>query len=184
MADHRVAKRYARALFATALKLEMVDSVESDLDAIVGILQNDSRFRHFLLSPEFGREEKIQITYKLFSDRVTAVTLQAIRLILIKRRETEIESIRDEFAILRREFGAVVYTVVTTAEALEPDQRKLLEEKLQTSTGKKVEAEYRIDPKLIGGIRVAYGNYVLDGSIRGGLSRLRDSLRYDLLKQT
>lgn len=184
MTDRRVAKRYARALFATALKLEMVDSVESDLDAIAGMLDTDARFRHFLLSPEFGREEKIQITGKLFSDRVTAVTLQAIRLILTKGRESEIGSIREEFAVLRREFGSVVHTVVTSAEELGAEERRKLEAKLEASTGKKIEAEYRVDSRLIGGLRVAYGNHVLDGSIRGSLNRLREALRYDLLKQS
>jgi F-type H+-transporting ATPase subunit delta len=181
--DRRVAKRYARALFATALKYDIVDSVESDLDAIVNIMRRDERFRHFLLSPEVGREEKVQIAYKLFSDRVTAVTLQALRLVLDKRRETEMETIREEFAILRRQHGEVVYVKVTTSEELPDEQRKQLEAKLQQSTGKRIEAEYAVDSKLIGGIRVAYGDYVLDGSIRGSLRRLSDVLKYDLLKQ-
>lgn len=182
--DRRVAKRYARALFTVALREGIADAVEADLDAIVGLLRRDQQFRHFLLSPEVGREEKVQISYKLFSDRVTAVTLQAFRLILDKRRESEVESIREEFAILRREEGNIVYTVVTTSEELGPEHRKALEDKLRKSTGKAIEADYRVDSRLIGGIRVAYGNYVLDGSIRGSLTRLRDTLRYDLLKQT
>ena len=181
--DQRVAKRYARALFSTAVKLDVVDSVEADLDAIANLLQGDERFRDFLLSPRVGREEKIQIIYKLFSDRVTAVSLQALRLVLEKRREKELEAIRDEFAILRREHGGVLYSVVTTAQELPADQRNELEARLRSKTGKEVETEYRVDPKLIGGIRVAYANYVLDGSIRGSLNRLRDSLKYDLLKQ-
>jgi F-type H+-transporting ATPase subunit delta len=35
----------------------------------------------------------------------------------------------------------------------------------------------------MGGIRVAYGNFVLDGSVRGALDRLKDRLIYDVLKQ-
>src|SRR5688500_10478895 len=111
--DQRVAQRYARALFSTAVKLDVVDSVEADLDAIAGLLQADERIRDFLLSPRVGREEKIQIVYKLFSDRVTAVSLQALRLVLEKRREKELEGIRDQFAILRRQHGNVLYSVVT-----------------------------------------------------------------------
>src|SRR5688572_3155671 len=133
--DQRVAKRYARALFTTAVKLDVVESVEADLAAIVNLLQRDDQFRDFLLSPRVGREEKVQITYKLFSDRVTAVTLQALRLVLDKRRETELEGIRDEFAILRRQHGNVLYAIVTTARELPDDQRKALEDRLRSNTG-------------------------------------------------
>jgi len=62
-------------------------------------------------------------------------------------------------------------------------QKKALVSKLETILGKKIEADFKIDPQIIGGIRVAYGNYILDGSIRGALSNLRDRLRHDLLKQ-
>src|SRR5688500_5998058 len=118
MIDRRVAKRYARALFNVALKEDIVDSVESDLDAIVGLMKKDERFESFILSPRIGREDKVQMSYKLFSDRVTAVTLQAMRLLLEKRREAEIEGMREEFAILRREHGQVLYATITSAEPL------------------------------------------------------------------
>lgn len=181
--DRRVAKRYAQALFNTALKLDTVQSVEDDLNAIVRLLNNDEQFRDFLMSPRVGREEKVGIAYKLFSDRVTAVTMQALRLLLDKRREGEIEGVLEEYAELRRQHGSVVYAVVTTSVAMENAEREKLLAKLRAQTGKEVEAEFREDASLMGGVRVAYGNYVLDGSIKGTLGRLRDAWRRDVLKQ-
>jgi F-type H+-transporting ATPase subunit delta len=181
--DHRVAKRYAKALFNTALKLDVLESVEDDLKAIVNIMHSDPRFRDFLLSPSVGRDEKIQISYKLFSDRVTAVTLQALRLLLQKGREDEIEGVLDEYSRLRRELGSVVYTVITSAQPLEEDARAKLLAKLKTQTGKEIEPEFRVDKSLVGGVRVAYGNYVLDGSVKGSLNRLRDAWKRNVMKQ-
>jgi F-type H+-transporting ATPase subunit delta len=181
--DRRVAKRYARALFNTALKLDVVQPVEDDLNAIVRLMQSDEKLRDFILSPKVGREEKVQIAYKLFSDRVTAVTMQALRLLLDKRRETEIEGVLDEYQALRRMHGSVVYAVVMSAEELSEAEKKALIAKLKSQTGKEVEAEYRVDGALIGGVKVAYDNYVLDGSVRGTLNRLKDSWMRDVLKQ-
>jgi F-type H+-transporting ATPase subunit delta len=183
MADSKAGKRYAQALFNTALKYDVVKSVEEDLAGITSLLANDEQFRDFLISPYVGREEKLGIAERLFSDRVTALTMQVLRIMLEKRREEDIPSVREEFVRLRREHEGVVFAVVTSAEALEADQRQALETKLSSSSGRRVEAEYRIDPHLIGGVRVAFGNHVMDGTLKGTLRRLRERLTYDLLKQ-
>jgi F-type H+-transporting ATPase subunit delta len=181
--DTKVARRYANALFTTAQKNDVVKSVEDDLSAIAKLIENDQRFKDFLLSPEVGRDEKIKIAETLFSDRVTALTMQALRLMLVKRREAEISNVRNEFVALRREHGSVAYVVVNSAEAMEEDQRNSLIAKLGGSLGKSVEAEFHIDPRLIGGVKVQIGDYVLDGTVRGSLRRLEEKLRRDVLMQ-
>ncbi len=183
MEDSRVARRYAQALFATALKYDVISSVEGDLNTIVGLLDNDEGFKDFLIAPYTGRTEKIQIIDKIFSDRVTALTMQVLRVMLEKRREEEIAGVRNEFIKLRRNHQGITFASVKTAEKIEEVEKKALIAKLEKQLGRMVEAEFKIEPHLIGGIRVAYGNYVLDGSIRGALSNLRDKLRHDLLKQ-
>lgn len=181
--DTRVAKRYAKALYRAASKLEIVQSVEDDLTAIKNLVANAADFRGFLYSPQFGREDKIRIAERLFSDRITSLSMSALRLMIEKRRENELEGVLEEFVKLRREYGNVLFATVTTAMPMEEDLRQRLKTRLETVSGKAVEIEYKVDPNLMGGIRVAYGNFVLDGSMRGGLNRLRNQLRYDLLKQ-
>lgn len=183
MADAKVAKRYARALFNTAQKANVIESVESDLNAIAQLVESHPEFRGFLASPRISRDDKITIAEKLFSDRVTALTMSMLRLMLVKRRETEFAAVREEFVVLRRTEGNVLYANVVSATELDEATRKALVAKLEQKSGKRVEADFKIDTNLIGGVKVALGNYVLDGSVRGTLNRLRDRLKYDLLKQ-
>lgn len=184
MAETKVAKRYAKALFQAARAGGVITSVESDLNAVANQVENDERFREFLISPYVGREEKVKILERIFSDRVTALTMSALRLMLQKRRETELEAVREEFVRLRREHEKKVYVLVSSAERLTDDQMRRIEQRLEKVSGQDIEPEFRIDPSLIGGVRVTYGDYVLDGTIRGALRRLRDRLRIDVLKQT
>jgi F-type H+-transporting ATPase subunit delta len=181
--DTRVARRYARALFRVAQKGDAVASVESDLDVIARLLTRDRKFKDFLFSPRIGREDKLSLVETVFADRVTATSMRAIRLMLSKRREGLFPEVRDQFIELRRRYGNVLYGQITSAAELSEDQRRRIVSKLEGATQKKVEADFRVDPALIGGVKVSYGNYVLDGTIRGGLRRLRDQLRYELLKQ-
>ena len=77
----------------------------------------------------------------------------------------------------------MIYIKVSSAEALSDSQQTALLAKLTKELGKTLEPEFTVDPSLIGGIRVAYENMVLDGSVRGGLTRLHTLLQYDVLKQ-
>lgn len=163
--------------------MDIIQSVEDDLTAISNLVANASNFRGFLYSPQVGREDKIKIAEKLFSDRITSLSMNALRLMIEKRRESELEGVLVEYVKLRREFGNVIFATVTTAMPMDDGLRSRLSTRLEKVSGKSVEIEYRVDPNLMGGIRVAYGNFVLDGSMRGGLNRLRNTLRYDLLKQ-
>jgi F-type H+-transporting ATPase subunit delta len=183
MKDGRVARRYAQALFETAQKYDVVKSVEEDLNAIDSLLENDKEFRNFFLAPHTGRAEKVAIAEKLFSDRVTAVSMQLLRLMLEKGREAEVQSVREEFSKLRRELENSTLATVTSATALDANQKRELLDQLAKANGKKFEAEFFVDPRLIGGVRVAFESYVLDGSVRGALAALREKLRHDVLKQ-
>ena len=183
MEDHRVARRYAQALFEIARKNDIVQAVEDDLAAFSKLLKNDAEFRHFFVAPYTSRSEKIEIVDKIFSDRITALTLQLIRVMLEKGRERETQGVETAFANLRREQEGVVHATVTSVIELTDKQKSALLAKLEATQGKKFEADFEIDPRLLGGVKVAYGSYVLDGSVRGALDRLRDNLRHDVLKQ-
>lgn len=181
--DARIARRYAQALFDTALRYNVVDSVESDLATFDSLIKNNAEFSQFLLAPYTSREEKAGILERVFADRITALTLQVLRVMLEKRREDEIGHVYDQFVRLRREHENVVHVTVTSSEELTGDQRDALVARMSALLKKKVEADFQVDPRIIGGVRVAYQNFVLDGSARGALNTLRERLKYDLLKR-
>jgi len=182
--DQRVSHRYAQALFDTAVENKVVDSVEADLVAIDHLITSDGDFRAFLFSPSRSSEEKAEILEKTLSDRVTALTLRVVRLMLEKRRETELGSLTEAFVALRRKSEGVVYVVVKSAFPLTPDQEISVKTKLAASLGAKIDIHFSIDPSLVGGMTVAYDDFILDGSVTGAFKRLKDSFRTVAPKQS
>ncbi len=183
MTDARVSRRYARALFQAAKKLDIVESVEADLNLVGIVISQSSGFKNLLKNPAASKETKLGIISNAFSDRVTALTMQFIRLLLEKGREENLELVRISFEELRRADQGVIKAIVTTTiELTEAEKRKLID-KLTRASGKTIEAEFDTNSELIGGIKVAYENYVLDGSVSGAIGRLKDTLIYDVLKQ-
>jgi F-type H+-transporting ATPase subunit delta len=183
VAGDRVAKRYAQAVFEAAKNAKSVDVVGADLAGIQSALTENGDLRAFLLSPTRGRDEKISLFEKALGEKVTALTSNLVKLMLEKRREEELLTISDEFTTLRRADEGIVHIIVTSAIELTDSEKKQIVEKVSAKLGRKSEPEFAVDPTLVGGVKVAYDNFVIDGSVKGSLKRIRESLRQDNLKQ-
>jgi len=181
--DARIGRRYAQALFNAAKAHKMVAAVEDDMSGIATLVRDDAKFRHFLIAPFNNADEKKQVLQNVLGDRVTALTMQVLRVMLDKGREAEFESVAHEFSNLRRTAADIEFATVTTAYTLDPEQKDRIVAALEKRLGKTVEARFAVDSRVLGGVRVGYGNFVLDGSARGHLNRLRERLHHDVLKQ-
>lgn len=181
--DHRVATRYAQSLFDVASQQNIVSAISDDLNAITAALNTDPRFKTFLENPSMNREGKLKLMESVFSDRVTALTMQLFRLLLEKRRESLIGLVAEDFDRLRRSASNILFAQVVSAKPLTESEQKAIISKLETSSKQKVEATFDTEESLLGGVKVHLGNSVMDGTVRGSLNRLRDKLLYDILKQ-
>lgn len=183
MADQRVASRYAKALFNAALKLDIVSSISDDLETVTQAIRNSEAFRSFLYNPRTSDSDKLAIFEKTFGDKVTATTLSFIKLLVKKRRDDELFGVKLAYDNLRRNHEQVIRAIIESSSELDASQKKSVVSKIEEATGKKLETEFVINPELIMGVRVTYGDYVLDGSVRGQLNRMKERLLYDVLKQ-
>lgn len=65
---------------------------------------------------------------------------------------------------------------VSSAYPLDAERRKSLIESLGRHLKSQVEVDFQEDSSLIGGAVIRCGNWVMDGSIKGKLQKMRDSL--------
>ena len=181
--DSRVAKRYARALFHASQGEGMVAAVDADLTVIASTLHSSAGFRDFMGRPSTSEADKLQMFDKVFGDRITSMTHSMIKLVIDKRRDEYLTGIAKAFAELRRESEKVTRAVISSANPLGSEDEKRIVDKLEKELGRKVEAEFETDALLLGGVKIVYDNFILDGSVRGQLDKMRDKLLYDVLKQ-
>lgn len=181
--DSAVAKRYASALFNTAKRADKLAVVEDDLHRIVEVAQSKPEFMRYLTGPNASRSEKQEMLKKLFGQEADPLTMSLLRLMLEKRREALIPQVSAAFSQLRRAEEKVLSAHVVSAMELDDAAKSQIVSRVEKATGQRIEAEFSVDESLIGGVRVAYGDYVLDGSIRGSISRMREQILYNVLKQ-
>ena len=66
--------------------------------------------------------------------------------------------------------------VVTSAFSMDDNQKSQTKEKLSKQLKSDLEIDYKVDASLIGGLLVRSGNWVMDGTIKGKLQRLKSAL--------
>ena len=66
---------------------------------------------------------------------------------------------------------------MTTAHPISSAETALLAQAVGKAMGKQVILERRVDPGLLGGVSVAVGGVLLDGSVRAQLKRVKEQLK-------
>jgi len=84
--------------------------------------------------------------------------------------------IYDEFINLRGEREDIAQVRVATAKPLSQADKDKLIEHLTAALGKRVKLSERVDPGLIGGVRLELDDKVIDGTLRAKLAQLQAAL--------
>jgi F-type H+-transporting ATPase subunit delta len=171
-----VARRYAQALYEEALQTGAVDAVDADV-ALVGETLSGSRDLALMLaSPVVARPRKAAVLAALFEDRLSALSLRFLHLLVDKAREQLIPAVVDAYRALRDERLGVVEATVRSARPLPAPDADRLRATLEARVGATVRLRFEVDPALIGGLVVQLGDVVYDRSVHHQLQTLRDTL--------
>lgn len=125
--------------------------------------------------PGLSGEQKLQILTPLLSD-VTPQVAAFMRTLLAQGDLNKIDTIVNEFEAMVARRSQYKLAHVRSAVALTDDERARLEKNLAQRFGDALEVDYATDATLIGGVVVRVGDEVIDGSLAGKLSALRERL--------
>jgi F-type H+-transporting ATPase subunit delta len=176
MIKSRVAERYAKSLLEMATEDNIVAEVEEDFRTVREAINGSRDLQNLLATPIIDDHRKESILAEIFSSRVSPLVGRFIALMARKGRASQLRDIVEAFEDLLDRMRAITPAEITTAVALDEEQRARLEAHLMTMSGGTIRTEYRIDPALIGGFRARFQDRMVDASVRHQLDRLRESL--------
>jgi len=169
------ARRYAEAAFEVASRDDALDAWRRDLNT-AGAIVADERVGRALANPSIPLETRTATAKATFGQLVAPNVLNLIDLMLRRGRIEELPRLAAEFRRLDDERQGITRATVTSALPLTPDELRALTERLEQSTGGRVELDTQTDPALLGGLVVLLGDRLIDGSVRSRLERLRNQL--------
>jgi F-type H+-transporting ATPase subunit delta len=173
-----VGGRYARALFDLANETATIRAVADDMASLRRMRADSSDLRTLLASPAFTSADKVNALGALaakagFSD----TTRKFLGLLASNGRAAALPDVITAFEALDAAARGAVSAVVTTAAPMSAAQSKAVAAALQSALGKAPEIETRVDPALLGGIRVRVGSKLFDASLRSKLDSLKFALK-------
>jgi F-type H+-transporting ATPase subunit delta len=92
------------------------------------------------------------------------------------RRLTLLPQISQQFEIMKANREKAIDVEVTSAQTLDAAQQQMLTEALSEKLERKVNMQVSLDKSLLGGAVIRAGDTVIDGSIRGRLTKLAETL--------
>lgn len=176
MRDTTVARNYAEALFALAEQHDAHDAFAESVAVLNDVFQADPRVRQFLELPKIDAQAKKQALRHALQGKVPDLFLTFLLVVVDKRRQRLIEEIGEEYAALLDEKFGRLHVQVTLAHEPDAATQERIAVELTRILGRRAIPHVRVDPNIIGGIIVRYGDHVLDGSVRRRLNTLRTRL--------
>ena len=175
---NEVAERYAQALFELARDGGAIDAVRGDLRALKGMLAESADLRRLAASPVFGAEDKGKAFVALAAEAgFHMLTAKFLGLITRNGRTAALSDVIGAFERLWARETGVVAAAVTTALPLTVAQLEAIRAALRQSLGKDPEIETRVDPAILGGMKVKVGSRLFDASLKTKLDQLKFALK-------
>lgn len=173
-----VGQRYARALFDLAEEAGATAAVEADLVSLKKAHAESADLRHLLASPAFGAEDKgAGLAGVAARAKFHAITGKFLGLLAANRRAGALIEVIDAFRRLSADKRGVVAAEVVTALPLSAAQEKGVAAALRAALGKDPEISTRVDPAILGGLKVRVGSRLFDASLKSKLDSLKFALK-------
>ncbi len=170
------AKEYGRALADLAAEENIEAQILEESRAVRGVLDANPAYIRLLCSPEIAKSERTALLDETFGGRVHRHLLSFLKLITERGYAYRSSAFLAEYENIYCERHGIITADVQSAIPLSDEQKSRLTAKLSALTGKTVELSCKVDPALIGGIRLTVNNTLFEGSVRAKLDQLRTSL--------
>ena len=175
--DAAVARRYARALHALASEARRAEPVADELAVFDQLLSTERELREALLRPWVKATTKRGIVLEVANRLgLSPLTRNFLALVAQRRRLDILGEILAAYRTSVDEAAGRIRARIRSAAALSDAERAALRERLGRRLGKTVLLDTEVDPGLLGGFVAEVGSRVLDMSIAGQLSALRERI--------
>ena len=165
------AKRYAEAVFELASGEHRIEDWRRQLSAIADLVR-DPAVAAVLKNPTIAPSRREE----LISDALEPEAGNLAKLLIEGGRVDEAPGILDEYERLADEAAGRVRATVTTAVEMSADDRERLGRQLSERLGKEVRLTAAVDRRIVGGLKLQYGDHLIDASLANRLQQLRRRL--------
>jgi len=165
------ARPYAQAAFKLAKEKGSLPAWSETLGLLAAVA-TDERVHAALVSPRMSPAQLQELFLGICGDRLDDNGRNFVALLAENRRFIALPDIAEEYEAMRAAEESTLQASLISAQPVEETVRAELAKALGKRLSRTVTLHAEVDESLLGGAVIRAGDLVIDGSVRGRLSRL------------
>lgn len=178
VSKNKIALTYGLALYEAAAQTKLLDKVIADVDGLRRLIAENADFVAAFSNPIWEdaakRETLAAIAAKL---KWNPETLRCLDIVMDNNRFKELPLILEQFKHIYHQKMNLAEVEVESVKPLSEAQCKKLSQTMEAKLGKKAVVNYKINPGLLGGLKVMCGSDMIDDSLKSKLNRLENMMK-------
>jgi F-type H+-transporting ATPase subunit delta len=173
MTETKVSSRYASSFLSSSIEKNNLEKATADMRIILHAIESSRDLQLAMKSPVIKSDVKESILTEIFSRRIDAESINFVKFIIRKGRESLIDSIARRFLEMRDEHLGILQAQVHSAFELSSEHKEQIKKSFEYLLNKRVNISYQIDEKLLGGFVAKIGDTIYDASVKHQLGLLK-----------
>ncbi|HBK25739.1 MAG TPA: ATP synthase F1 subunit delta [Clostridiales bacterium] len=172
---------YGQSLYELAKDEGLSKEIGEQLTVLQKSFGEEPDFIRLLSNPSLSKPERCRILDTGFRGSVHPYVLNFMKILTERGYIRHFSDCCDAFSKLYNRDNGILKVTAVTAVALTPAQEEKLTGKLSRITGKTIALHNRIDPAVLGGVRLDYDGQRLDDTVSHRLDAIRELLNKTVL---
>lgn len=169
-----IARPYAEALFKATPVAEQAAWLEQA--QALGVVSSDHQLQAFADNPKVTQEQVFDVIAGAAKVALAPAVANFLRTVLENGRLAALPLMVEQYQSLVQARQGVSEAHIVSAFPISDAQVAEILGPLSTRFGRQLTAKVEVNPDLIGGVRVAVGDEVLDTSVKARLERMKSAL--------
>ncbi|PID33824.1 MAG: F0F1 ATP synthase subunit delta [Thiotrichales bacterium] len=166
-----VARPYARAVF------EMAESTGSlgewsEMLSFMGSVAGDKEVSVLLATPKMAKQAGAKAFLQICDGKLNDQAKNLVNMLAENDRLSLLPEISEIYEVLKDEAEGSIEALVTSAKALTESEEMSISDALKKRLGRDVKIKVSVDETLLGGAIIQAGDLVIDGTLKGRLSKM------------
>lgn len=170
-----IARPYAKAAFESAEQAGELQQWSEMLALAAAVAQQD-KMKLVLVSPGLTTEEKAKTFLDVCGDALNDAAANLVLTLAGNQRLLLLPEVKELFELHKAQREKSVDVEVATAFELSDEMQDKLAKALSVKLDREVSLSTLVDKSLLGGVLVRAGDTVIDGSVRGRLTKLAEAM--------
>lgn len=167
------AKCYGGSLYDLAAAEGLEQQLLEELAAVAGIFRAQPDYLRLLSTPSIPKKERAALLNEAFGGAVHPYLVNFLKILCDNGTLREFYGCAAEYRTRYNRANGILEVRAVSAVALSQAEQAKLCGKLHAATGKQIDLSVKVDPAVLGGIRLDMEGVQLDGTVRHRLDALR-----------